>query len=39
MRMIKKLEDGDLAERLGKIVVVEACFVDNFDGNLWIVDE
>lgn len=32
--MGEQLQDGDFAEGLGQVVVVEACFVDDFDGNL-----
>lgn len=34
MGMGEQLQYWDLAKRLGQIVVVEACFVDDFDGNL-----
>lgn len=34
VRMVQELQDGDLAERLGQVVLVEACLVDDFDGNL-----
>jgi hypothetical protein len=34
VRMVEELQDGDLAERLGQVVLVEACLVDDFDGNL-----
>jgi hypothetical protein len=32
--MLEKLQDGDLAKGLCQVVIVEAGFVDYFDGNL-----
>lgn len=36
VRMVKQLQDGNFTKRLSEVVIVEACFVDDFDGNLEI---
>lgn len=34
VRMVEQLQDGNLPERLGQVVIIEACLVDDLDGNL-----
>lgn len=36
VRMVQQLQDGNFTKGLSEVVIVEACLVDDFDGNLEI---